>query len=224
MAAHIGVEVNVDLARGDARSAVPEWAKDNNVDLIVMGSVGLDGAALMVLGSVAEAVTRKSPCPILITHKQLPEKRKTKFSRVLCAADLTDLTERVVSVAQAVCDEAGEIEVLHALPIPHVSIMQEALTGIESEWHKAVEDARGSAAGKLEALEEKLSDSRISTYLAEGKASREILERHNEKKADLLVVGAHDKKDTDVADRVLGSTAERLLHGADVPVLVVPHE
>jgi Universal stress protein UspA and related nucleotide-binding proteins len=38
-------------------------------DMIVMGSHGRTGIAHILLGSVAEKVTRKAPCPVLIVKQ-----------------------------------------------------------------------------------------------------------------------------------------------------------
>jgi nucleotide-binding universal stress UspA family protein len=40
-------------------------AKDKNIDLIVIGTHGRTGLAHMIIGSVAEKVVRKAPCPVL---------------------------------------------------------------------------------------------------------------------------------------------------------------
>ena len=44
------------------------YANDNNVDLIVMGTHGRGPLGHVVLGSVAERVVRKAPCPVLTTR------------------------------------------------------------------------------------------------------------------------------------------------------------
>jgi len=41
------------------------YANDNAVDLIVMGTHGRGPLGHVVLGSVAERVVRKAPCPVL---------------------------------------------------------------------------------------------------------------------------------------------------------------
>jgi len=41
------------------------YARDNEIDLIVMGTHGRSGLAHVLLGSVAERVVRKSSCPVL---------------------------------------------------------------------------------------------------------------------------------------------------------------
>ena len=41
------------------------YAKENEIDLITIGTHGRSGLAHMLLGSVAEKVIRKAPCPVL---------------------------------------------------------------------------------------------------------------------------------------------------------------
>jgi nucleotide-binding universal stress UspA family protein len=40
-------------------------ARDKDIDLIVIGTHGRTGLAHMLIGSVAEKVVRKAPCPVL---------------------------------------------------------------------------------------------------------------------------------------------------------------
>ena len=63
-----------DMLVGNPVDEIIEFAKQNHIDLIVMGSHGLTGVARVLLGSVAEAVVRKSPVPVLTlktTSKEL---------------------------------------------------------------------------------------------------------------------------------------------------------
>lgn len=49
----------------DASAAIDEWAGQNEVDLIVVSTHGRTGLAHFLIGSVAEKVLRKAPCPVL---------------------------------------------------------------------------------------------------------------------------------------------------------------
>ena len=49
-------------------SEILRYARSANIDLIVMGTHGRTGLARVVLGSVAEAVVRAAPCPVLTVH------------------------------------------------------------------------------------------------------------------------------------------------------------
>jgi nucleotide-binding universal stress UspA family protein len=44
---------------------IVRYAREHEIDLIVIGTHGRGGLAHMLLGSVAEKVVRKSPCPVL---------------------------------------------------------------------------------------------------------------------------------------------------------------
>lgn len=44
---------------------VVRYARDEDIDLIIMGTHGRSGLAHVLLGSVAEKVVRKAPCPVL---------------------------------------------------------------------------------------------------------------------------------------------------------------
>ena len=48
--------------------AITQYAKDEGIDLIVMGTSGRSGVAHLLLGSVAERVVRTAPCPVLTVH------------------------------------------------------------------------------------------------------------------------------------------------------------
>jgi nucleotide-binding universal stress UspA family protein len=45
--------------------AIVDFAKEINVDLIVMGTHGRGAVAHLLMGSVAERVVRTAPCPVL---------------------------------------------------------------------------------------------------------------------------------------------------------------
>lgn len=53
---------------GDARDAIIEAAHDVAADLIVMGTHGRRGLRRVLLGSVAETMVRRAPCPVLTVH------------------------------------------------------------------------------------------------------------------------------------------------------------
>jgi nucleotide-binding universal stress UspA family protein len=46
-----------------------DYAAANQVDLIVMGTHGRGGVSHMLLGSIAERVVRRAPCPVLTVRR-----------------------------------------------------------------------------------------------------------------------------------------------------------
>jgi nucleotide-binding universal stress UspA family protein len=57
--------VHRDVREGSAFYEIIQFAKEKDVDLIVMGTHGHSGLVHVLLGSVTEKVVRKSPCPVL---------------------------------------------------------------------------------------------------------------------------------------------------------------
>ncbi|HXT33122.1 MAG TPA: universal stress protein [Vicinamibacterales bacterium] len=53
------------LASNSPAAAIVEYAEEEGVDLIVLGTHGRGGVAHLLLGSVAERVVRTAPCPVL---------------------------------------------------------------------------------------------------------------------------------------------------------------
>jgi nucleotide-binding universal stress UspA family protein len=63
------VPVERRLLSGDPADAIIRLAETEHIDLIVMGTHGRRGLSRLLMGSVAEAVVRAAPCPVL-TVKQ----------------------------------------------------------------------------------------------------------------------------------------------------------
>ncbi len=61
-------EIETELREGPPARTIVEYATDEAVDQIVMGSHGRSGASRILLGSVAEAVARRSPVPVTIVR------------------------------------------------------------------------------------------------------------------------------------------------------------
>ena len=60
-----GLQIIRATRMGNACLEIVNYASEMNIDLIVVGTHGRGGLAHMFLGSVAEKVVRRSPCPVL---------------------------------------------------------------------------------------------------------------------------------------------------------------
>ncbi|WP_420182679.1 universal stress protein [Haloarcula sp. KBTZ06] len=60
-----GVDTVTAVERGPPHSAILDYADENDIDLIVMGTHGRTGVERYLLGSVAEKVVRTSDVPVL---------------------------------------------------------------------------------------------------------------------------------------------------------------
>ena len=60
--------VTVAATTGHAFVEIVRYARDVAADLLVMGTHGRGAVSHMLLGSVAEKVIRKAPCPVLVVR------------------------------------------------------------------------------------------------------------------------------------------------------------
>lgn len=63
------------LLAGDAADAITRLAKAEHVDFIVMGTHGRRGITRLLMGSVAEAIMRRAPCPVLTVKQPAHEEK-----------------------------------------------------------------------------------------------------------------------------------------------------
>jgi nucleotide-binding universal stress UspA family protein len=63
------VEMKTKVLVGYPSDKIIEYAKEENVDLVIIGNVGLSGVSkFKALGSVSRSVSERAPCPVIIVH------------------------------------------------------------------------------------------------------------------------------------------------------------
>ncbi len=67
-AADRGVGIETAIVTGKPTKRIVDYAEDNDADVITIGSHGRTGASRVLLGSVAEAVVRRSPIPVTVVR------------------------------------------------------------------------------------------------------------------------------------------------------------
>lgn len=84
LAAH-GFIVDTAVITGPPARAIVEHASAGHFDLIVMGTHGRTGLSHALLGSVAERVVQKAPCPVLTVREASPAAAKTASATTAAA-------------------------------------------------------------------------------------------------------------------------------------------
>ena len=64
-----GVPVKKAFVEGRPFIEIDRYARDNNIDLMVIATHGRTGLTHALFGSVAEKVIRKAPCPVLVVKR-----------------------------------------------------------------------------------------------------------------------------------------------------------
>lgn len=63
-----GVRVEEELGEGHPSDEIINFAKENGIDLIIMGTLGKTGINRFLIGSVAEKVVRNSSVPVMVVR------------------------------------------------------------------------------------------------------------------------------------------------------------
>jgi nucleotide-binding universal stress UspA family protein len=137
------------------------------------------------------------------------------FRKILCANDGSEPAARALALAIAMA-KAGKSE-LHMVSVEEIDYMPEFIEEVREEtgtaarrFHKVLQRARSMAE------EQQVG---IRTHVLTGHAVRDIVRLAEEIKTDLLIIGATGH--SQFYKRMLGSRADRLVHLAPCPVLVV---
>jgi universal stress protein A len=77
------VNVKHIMVEGNPIDQILKHARTEAVDLIVMGTHGSSGLARLLMGSVAESVTRKTSCPVLTLRKPFHPNPENEIPDVL---------------------------------------------------------------------------------------------------------------------------------------------
>ena len=64
------VRVTRKVIEGTPFVEIVRYAKESTADLLIIGTHGRGAVAHMLLGSVAEKVVRKAPCPVLVVRDE----------------------------------------------------------------------------------------------------------------------------------------------------------
>lgn len=58
------------VVEGSPKTEIIQYARKQNIDLIVLATHGLTGLPHVIMGSVAETVVRTAPCPVLTVRPE----------------------------------------------------------------------------------------------------------------------------------------------------------
>jgi len=194
---------------------------DEGVDLVVLGTHGRRRIGRWFIGSVTEHLLRNVPVSVLtVSHVEL-EKHAIGFvslKRILYTTDLSESSSIGLHYAIELARMGGaQVQVVHVVDDEDWVSWGPALLAVFDRM-KLVQQARR----KLDDLvdREKPEGIQIEKSVVEGKPFIKILEIAERGGFDLIVLNLQSKGVLERA--LLGSTAERVIRGAHIPVLSIP--
>jgi nucleotide-binding universal stress UspA family protein len=207
------------VREGAAVDVLVDVAREEEADLLVVGSRGVGEAPALALGSTSLHVLQRSPVPVLVVPAPERAGRHLALRRILAAVDGSSVSGPAIDAAAdlAVAVGAG-VEVVHAVEDAPVFPLGPAgrVTG-EGEW-----EAPRRARQWLEPLCERARQRHVPVHLSvqRGWPDEVVRQRAVDIDADLVVVATRHWGDP--AQALLGSVSRRTAGFGHRPTLVVP--
>ena len=136
-----------------------------------------------------------------------------QLKRIVISDDLCSGGEMAVQAAQVLADRDGALKLVHVVE-PHLFSRRATLSFADLP---TFEDIVRTAKGELEKRAARSTHPRVESEVRTGKPFVELIATCRAWQGDLLVVGISVKEE----EHTLGSTSERVVRKAPVPVLVI---
>lgn len=232
LAERITKESGVDATaeRRVGREVVGElsyYSAEEGVDLIVMATHGWGGLQRAWLGSATDRLIREARVPVLAFRpgkKETPRPDGKVLDDVLIPLDGSALSESIVKEALKFGGREARYTLLRVVPMgmPSSSISGRLELAQREKLLKAMEDdARKYLAEVAERLREEGYEVKTAVTV-ELQPARAILDYAEEHEVDLIAQATHGRGG--VIRFTLGSVTDKVLRGAEVPVLVMRGE
>ncbi len=216
-----GVSTRSITPEGEPASVIINLAANEDCDLIVMTTNGERGLMRWIFGSVTERVLRNASCPVLIMRGDRP------IQHILVPLDGSKMAEASIAPALEV---ARRLDAAITLLRVDDSLAQlddasfDALDQVEpgmSEVMRVSYAQRGEA--YLSAVRNRLDTTvPVNTIALTGKPVDAILDTAVSESCDLIVMSTHGR--SGIQRWVYGSVTEKVLHSAEIPLLIVRTE
>ena len=218
-----GISVQTNIATGIPSQQILAVAEAEDVDLIVVGTLGKTGLKHVLLGSTAERVIRASPCPVLAVRAEWSETERggdgsgpAAIKRILVPVDFSDCSLDALEYAAVLAQRAkASVTLLHVLePVSYGLDFTLTIPGSRARKKEAVAERLAGVVSALQALKVK------AEYVIRGGLPNDsTLETARTISADMIIMGTHGRRG--LSHALYGSVAESVLRNSRCPVLTV---
>jgi nucleotide-binding universal stress UspA family protein len=214
-----GFVVDSRFVEGTAAEAICTIARQAQANLVVMSTHGRSGFGRWLYGSVADAVMRRLPIPVLLISAVCGSAWPVeKPKRILVPLDGSRLAADVLPAAGALATSLGESEIiLLAVIEPGMGIypgaaVRDVPDSVQAQAHALayLESVAHEIAG--------MSPGPVTYRAVYGNAAQMIASIAHAAEVDAIAIATHGRGG--LARLVLGSVATRTLQLATMPVLI----
>lgn len=224
------VSATCTVLRGAPAEMIIRRAREANADLIVMTSHGRTGFSRTWLGSVADAVMRKSAIPVLMlrpdheTQSRRAVERSVK--KVLVPLDGSALATSVLPAAADFARAShASISLLRIVPIVPIVMAYEPTLPVttlpvvpdEAATQQLLDHAAVETESAAQRLHQETGVAVEAHAVVAPQAARAIVDQAEALDADVIAMSTHGRG---ASRLVLGSVADKVLRSGRVPVLL----
>jgi len=209
-----GVAHQAIVTEGNTLDSAFAEAEKHHIDLIVMGTHGRKGLEKVVLGSVAENILRRAPCPVLTVNPRvhLTPVRSVEMKRILAAVSFSPASQLAADYAVSLAQEnQAHLDILH--------VMEPQKKGECVPTPDLAEGCSRRMRDMIPAEAELWCEPK--TIIEVGEPAEQILNMAKARRADLIVIGVRDAAVAPGAAHNPWATAHKIIAKAECPVLTV---
>jgi universal stress protein A len=138
------------------------------------------------------------------------------YTHILLAIDFSPATDSVTRQAMELCRTfKTKLSLVHVVEFTPMNLSNDMALPQEVEFGQELLE---QSKQRLQELGKELGVDQSECFVTQGSTRHEILHLAEEQKMDLIVIGSHGRQGI---QRLLGSTANAVLHGAPCDVLAV---
>jgi nucleotide-binding universal stress UspA family protein len=218
------VKVEPVIRYGIAADKILDYSAEIEVDLIIMATHGRSGITRWWMGSVAEKVISEATAPVLLVQSKrrratAAADKPASIHKILAPLDGSDVGESALPYAEALAASSKATVNVVQVVSPPGTVEANLLGG--PDWRKFVNAMRDAGENYLKSIAErfKSKDVKVTYEVLTGDPADKIIEYAADKGVGLIAMSTHGR--TGLTRWVLGSVADKVLHGSRIPVLMV---
>ena len=142
------------------------------------------------------------------------------YQNLLVAIDFSEHSELALNRAKQLAQVYNaNLKVIHITEVPSYPVLEDvAITGVIGVWDEVSEKLLSAATKRLQAMLKQVGLESVDCEVIAGIPRAEIVNHARQMEADLIVIG---RRGVSGLSRLIGSTADSVLHDAPCDVLAV---
>jgi nucleotide-binding universal stress UspA family protein len=208
-AASFGVSTKTILDQGDVAATIPAMIRQNEIDLVIVGTHGRRGVGKLIMGSAAEKIYRSATCPVMTVGPDIRPGPDWKVRRILCPVDLAEDPQPGLHYALSLAEEnQAECIVLDAIPLV--------------PWQYRTSEDRRSRRALESLIPEQANDwSKPEIVVRWEYPAEAILSEAQDRNADLIVMSVHKSRVASWVAHMPWPVASDVVSRAPCPVVTI---